>query len=81
MGFLYRGGCFLPFLIIFNLFFGWLFLGFRLWLVVGLGLSLVFLIYSYLLSRKITSGINKPAAKSNVIDVEGEVLPDRKQKE
>ncbi len=78
MNFIYRGGCFLPFLIIFNLFFGWLFLGVRAWLVIGLGLSLVFVIYSYLLSRRISSGIKNPAVKGNVIDVEGEVLPDKK---
>ncbi|OQB09746.1 MAG: hypothetical protein BWY16_00927 [Candidatus Omnitrophica bacterium ADurb.Bin205] len=78
MSFLYRGGCFLPFLIIFNLFFGWLFFGVRVWLAIGLGLSLVFVIYSYLLSRRISFGINKPASKGNIIDVEAEVLPEKK---
>jgi len=72
----YRGGCLLPFLIIFNLIFGRLFFSFKVWLAVGGVLILLFFIYSYILSRKILSGVNTVNKKSGAIDVEGEVLPD-----
>ncbi len=81
MTFLYRGGCLLPFLIIFNFLFGWMFFGFKTWLIIQLVLVLIFTLYSYILSRKIISQFSEVAknpggvAKDpNVIDVEGEVV-------
>jgi len=64
----------LPFLIIFNLFFGWIFLNPRLWLISEGILLLIFMINGYMGTRKISSG---PAKRDSVIDVEGEVVEDR----
>lgn len=73
MNLLYRGGCFLPFLLIFNFFFGWIFLGFRAWILIEIILVIILMIYSYFLSRKIISEVNGSGRKDNVIDVESEV--------
>lgn len=69
-------GCFLPFLIILNLFFGRIFLDTRSWLAFEGILLLLFVVNSYFSSRKIISQTQK---QSNVIDIEGEVV-DNKQK-
>ena len=72
----YSSGCLLPFLIIFNLIFGRLFFNTRHWLVIGGILILIFMVYSYIFSRRI---INNVKRKDNVIDVEGEVIQDSKK--
>lgn len=79
MNLFYRGGCLLPFLIIFNLFFGWVFFGFKAWIIVEVILVFVLMVYSYILSKKIISKANGPSKRSNAIDVEGEVVHDRKE--
>ena len=68
----------MPFLIILNLFLGRLFFNFKAWLIVEGALILIFLVYYYILSRKIISGINNAGRKGNVIDVEGEVVSERR---
>ncbi len=70
----YRGGCLLPFLIIFNLFFGWIFFNIRTWLLVELILMALLFLYGFILSRKIFSKVNSPAQRDDAIDVEGKVL-------
>ncbi len=74
MTLLYNSGCWLPFLVIVNLFFGRLFFSFRTWLTVEGILVILFLINSYIFSRRI---INSVKRRDNVIDVEGEVINDR----
>jgi len=64
-------GCLLPILILFNLFFGWMFLKPLTWLAVEGILIILFILNSYILARRISS---YSAKRSNVIDVEGEVL-------
>jgi hypothetical protein len=76
MAIFYNSGCLLPFLIIFNLFFGRLFFNFRTWLVVGGVLIILFLVNSYIFSRRIIKSVRR---KDNVIDVEGEVVKDREK--
>ncbi|MFA5287329.1 MAG: hypothetical protein WC394_03540 [Candidatus Omnitrophota bacterium] len=76
MSVLYKSGCLLPFLIIFNLFFGRLFFSFRTWLAVGGVLTIFFLVNSCIFSRRI---INNVRRRDNVIDVEGEVISDREK--
>lgn len=70
----YRGGCLLPFLLIFNLFFGWIFFNIRTWLLVELILMALLFLYGFILSRKIFSKVNSPAQRDDAIDVEGKVL-------
>jgi len=70
-------GCLLPFLIIFNLLFGWIFLKPLHWLVIEAALVLFFIINGYVMTRKIISVSSKKRA--NVIDVEGEVVEDRRK--
>lgn len=72
----YNSGCLLPFLIIFNLFFGRMFFSPRIWLAVEGVLIILFLINSYIFSRRIINSV-KRKDKGNVIDVEGEVIKDR----
>lgn len=72
----YKGGCLLPFLIIFNLFFGWLYLSLKAWLISESILIIIFLFYSYVLSRKIISQGGSFVRRANVIDTEGEVIGD-----
>ena len=74
MTLLYRGGCFLPLLIIFNFLFGWIFFSIRTWLLIELILFAVLFLYGYILSRKIFSQIDNPTKKVDAIDVEGKVL-------
>jgi antibiotic biosynthesis monooxygenase (ABM) superfamily enzyme len=74
MNLFYRGGCFLPFLIIFNFFFGWIFFGLRAWILIEIILIIILMIYPYILSRKIMSGVNSAGKRRNAIDVEGKVI-------
>ncbi|MFC1675318.1 hypothetical protein ACFL1K_05495 [Candidatus Omnitrophota bacterium] len=73
--FLSRTGCFLPFLIFFNLFFGWMFLRPAHWLLLEGLLILFFLINSYIITRKVVSTASR---YDNTIDTEGEVVDERK---
>ncbi len=70
-------GCLLPFLIIFNLLFGWIFLKPLHWLVIEATLVLFFIINGYVMIRKIISASSKK--HPDVIDVKGEVVKDRKK--
>ncbi|PIP19493.1 MAG: hypothetical protein COT38_03055 [Candidatus Omnitrophica bacterium CG08_land_8_20_14_0_20_41_16] len=70
----YSSGCLLPFLIVFNLIFGRLFFNTRHWLTIEGVLILLFMLYSYIFSRRI---INSVRRKDNVIDVEGEIVKEK----
>ncbi|MDD5167130.1 MAG: hypothetical protein PHQ57_07095 [Candidatus Omnitrophica bacterium] len=72
--FLSRTGCLLPFLIVFNFFFGLFFLKPAYWLIVELVLVLFFAINSYILTKKIFSSSSK---RNDVIDTEGEIIDDK----
>ena len=72
----YKGGCFLPFLIIFNLIFGLLFFPVRTWLAIEGILILLFVVFSYFFSKRILNSVKR---NDNVIDVEGEVVEDSKK--
>ncbi len=67
-----KTGCFLPFLIVLNLFFGLIFFKPLLWLTVGIVLILLFFANSLLFVKKIASFSSKK--NPNVIDIEGEVI-------
>jgi len=71
-----RIGCFLPFLIIFNLFFGLFFLKPLYWLVLEVVLILLFVLTFATIVKKVSS-LN--SSHSNVIDVEGEIVKSRKK--
>jgi hypothetical protein len=66
-------GCFLPLLIILNLFFGWLFLPPLYWFLVESVLIVLFLANSAALTRTIFSDAG-PHKRDGVIDVEGKVV-------
>lgn len=72
----YNSGCLLPFLVIFNLFFGRIFFSFRAWVAVEGILIIIFLANSYIFSKRIMNSVRK---KDNVIDVEGEVIKDQEK--
>ena len=72
-----NAGCLLPALIILNLFFGWVFLGPALWLLTGAVLVGLFILNSFIMVKK-TATMSRPR-KSSVIDIEAEVLDDKKQ--
>lgn len=65
-------GCFLPFLIVFNLLFGKLFFKTETWLVIEGILLLLFIINSYIGLRHIHSS-GKRSRRKDVIDIEGKV--------
>lgn len=84
-----RTGCLLPLLIILNLFFGWIFLRLKYWLITEAILILLLIINGYIITRKINALSSKYDArvstwrsdvfkrsvlKDNVIDVEGKVM-------
>lgn len=69
-----QSGCFLPVLILTNLFFGWMFMRPLIWLSLEAVLLLLLAINSYILIRKI-SGLS--FRRKDVIDVEGRVEEDR----
>lgn len=70
-----QAGCLLPLLILFNLFFGWMFLPVLYWLAAGSVLILLFFVNSYIFLRRL-SKMTKPAegARDGAIDVEGKVI-------
>lgn len=69
-------GCFLPFLIIINLLFGRLFFKTGIWLVIEGVLILLFFFTSIIMTRRM---FTKPDRRKGVIDVEGEVIKERKR--
>ena len=80
-GFVWTGsssGCLLPFLIVFNLFFGKLiFSSTRLWLTIEAVLVLVFILKVNIFLRKLTQPSNK--SRGNVIDISGQVVDEKSQ--
>jgi len=66
-----RIGCFLPSLIIFNLFFGWIFLSPLHWFGLGAILILLLALNTLLLFRKVPV---KHSSNRNIIDVESKVI-------
>lgn len=66
-------GCFLPLLMILNLFFGWLFLSPPHWFLIEGALIVLFLASSAAMARKIFSR-TEPHKREGVIDVEGKVV-------
>lgn len=71
-----QAGCLLPFLIIANFFFGWIFLKPLHWLLFELILILLFVLSAFIVTRKFFSAFGK---RSDVVDVEGEVVEDKHQ--
>ncbi|MBM3255718.1 MAG: hypothetical protein FJZ08_05395 [Candidatus Omnitrophica bacterium] len=69
-----NAGCLLPLLIILNLFFGWIFLEARYWLLLEAVLVLIFILNSYIMARRL---LRSPRRNSSVIDVEGEIVEDK----
>lgn len=76
--FISRTGCLLPVLIIFNLFFGWLFLKPLHWLVFEVVLIFLFIFSSFWVMKKFFSQNKK---YSNVIDVEAKHVENTKDTE
>lgn len=70
-----QSGCLLPFLILFNLLFGWIFFRPPAWLLIEAALILLFLFYSFIAAKKVFSG---PPKRRSAIDVEGEVVDEDK---
>ena len=70
-----KAGCLLPFLIITNLFFGWIFIKPVHWLTLELVLIMLFIVNLIVITRKISSLNPK---HDNVIDVEGKIIKDTK---
>ena len=68
-----QAGCLLPALILFNLFFGWVFLKPAQWLLSEAVLVLLFLVFSAISVRKIKKNFT---SRPGAIDVEGEVVSD-----
>ncbi|MDD4894887.1 MAG: hypothetical protein PHW54_06215 [Candidatus Omnitrophica bacterium] len=75
--FLSGAGCLLPALIIFNFLFGWIFFKPLHWLIIEGVLILLFVIKGLLFTRRIIS--NSPRKHGNAIDVEAEVVEDRRR--
>ncbi len=71
MVFLSGAGCLLPSLVISNLFFGWIFLRPKVWLLVEVALVVALWIYSHLLRRKISRLQQK---RDKVIDTDAEII-------
>jgi len=72
-------GCFLPFLIIFNILFGWLFLRPLYWLGLEGVLIFLFLLNAAIFSRKLSS-LSKDRRRKGAIDIEGEVIEEKERK-
>jgi len=71
-----HAGCFLPLLIMLNLLFGWLLFGFFHWLLIGLGLIILFILTSVIFAKKIFSSVSQDPG---VIDIEGRVVEDKER--
>lgn len=66
-------GCMLPFLILFNLLFGWLFLSFTSWFIVEALLILLFMFSAVITARR----MNSASRHDEAIDVQAHVLDDK----
>lgn len=66
-----RTGCFIPTLIVLNLFFGWMFFPPLQWVIIGVVLTVVFVAYYFILAKKMVKAYSK---RKNVIDIEGRVM-------
>ena len=73
-----RSGCLLPFLIIFNAFFGLIFFKPAIWLLIETILILIFVLAAYLFFRKFTKTAS--THKDGIIDVEGEIVEEKDTK-
>ncbi|MFA5355998.1 MAG: hypothetical protein WC301_01120 [Candidatus Omnitrophota bacterium] len=74
--FLSGSGCMLPFLMIFNLFFGWIFLRPAHWLIVESILVLFFVVNGLIMTRRV---ISAPGEEDDVIDVEAKVVDEKRK--
>jgi uncharacterized membrane protein len=72
-----KTGCLLPILIIFNLFFGLLFLSPLVWVFIQVTLILLFLINGYIITRKI--GSVSSGKRKDAIDVKAEIVEEEKR--
>jgi len=70
-------GCLLPFLIVFNLFFGRILFKTSLWLLIEAVLVLLFLLSSMITVRRIISTVGSKGRK-DAIDVQGQVVDEKK---
>ncbi|MCX5702947.1 MAG: hypothetical protein NT066_00385 [Candidatus Omnitrophica bacterium] len=75
--FVSQTGCLLPFLILFNLLFGWMFFKLLTWLLIEGTLVLLFILNARIMMKKIFS--SSSSKRDNVIDVEGEVVEEKKK--
>ncbi len=66
-------GCLIPLLLVLNLLFGWMFLSPKTWLLTEAVLFLLFLLNSFIFTRRISSAALRPRRR-DVIDVEGEIV-------
>lgn len=74
-----QAGCLLPFLIIFNLFFGWMFFKPAHWLLIEAILILISIATSIVFVKKIFSaGSNGSSRRNNAIDIEGKIVNEDK---
>lgn len=84
-GFVWIGGsgCFLPFLIIANLFFGrFIFNSIRLWLGIEAILILMFIISINIMARKISRQFGQQGrGEGKVVDIQGQVVEEGKKLE
>jgi len=74
--FMSQAGCLIPLLMMGNLLFGWMFFKPLTWLAIEGILIALFLVNAAFFSRRIASGVSR---RSNVIDVEGEIVEERKK--
>jgi len=75
-----QAGCILPVLIVFNLFFGLFFFKPLYWILFEGVLIVLFILNSVIFTRKMFSGTaNNAKKRPGAIDVEGEVIEDKKQ--
>ena len=70
-------GCLIPILLALNSLFGWMFLSFKYWLLGEAVLLLLLFLNSLVFTRKAFSG-SRRQQRSNIIDVEGEVVDEEK---
>lgn len=78
--FISQTGCLLPIIILFNLFFGWMFFPARAWLFIEGILIILFFINSFIFLRRVSnmaSGANPQ--RDGVIDVEGEIVEEKRK--
>ncbi|MCX5711495.1 MAG: hypothetical protein NTY47_00255, partial [Candidatus Omnitrophica bacterium] len=75
-----QSGCFLPFLIVLNLFFGWMFFKPATWLFVEAALAVILLINSWFFVKKISSQTQSRTKRKGSIDIEAQVLDDKHRK-